>query len=155
VPPSSGSQVGTHTRPSWRLAGIRELDASGTWASAGVATGGQRALRLAPRERKPRTLRDHTGAGARVSVRPFVRRRKGNALVKLFLLENHEPDRDDDASDPRRETQTRRIVSLPTASEPPRFRAYGVAQLDQIPQLELLSEEQRFAMRVVAQVLPF
>lgn len=36
-----------------------------------------------------------------------------------------------------------------------RFQVFTERQLDQIPQLDKLSAEQRFAMRVVAQVLPF
>jgi len=36
-----------------------------------------------------------------------------------------------------------------------RFRVFTARQLDQIPQLHQLSEEQRFDMRVVASVLPF
>src|SRR5690606_21745016 len=38
---------------------------------------------------------------------------------------------------------------------PERFRVYTSRQLDQIPQLRQLSEQQRFDMRVVASVLPF
>jgi KamA family protein len=41
------------------------------------------------------------------------------------------------------------------ARQPVRFEVYTERQLDQIPQLMGLSAEQRFAMRVVAQVLPF
>ncbi|UCE88131.1 MAG: lysine 2,3-aminomutase [Pseudomonadota bacterium] len=37
----------------------------------------------------------------------------------------------------------------------PRFHAYTERQFDQIPHLERLSAEQRFAMHVVARVLPF
>lgn len=36
-----------------------------------------------------------------------------------------------------------------------RFQVYGERHLDTLPALQHLSEEQRFAMRVVAQVLPF
>ena len=36
-----------------------------------------------------------------------------------------------------------------------RFKVYTARQIDQIPQLQQLSEEQRFDMRVVASVLPF
>jgi KamA family protein len=39
-------------------------------------------------------------------------------------------------------------------NEPVRFKVYTEKQLDQIPQLARLPEEQRFAMRVVANVLP-
>lgn len=49
-----------------------------------------------------------------------------------------------------RTTLTRRIVG-----EPKRFKAYTDKTVDQIPQLELMSEAQRFAMRVVSRVLPF
>lgn len=38
---------------------------------------------------------------------------------------------------------------------PERFKVYTARQLDQIPQLQKLPEEQRFEMRVVANVLPF
>src|SRR5690606_33897609 len=38
---------------------------------------------------------------------------------------------------------------------PERFRVYTARQLDQIPHLRQLSEQQRFDMRVVASVLPF
>ena len=37
----------------------------------------------------------------------------------------------------------------------PVFEAFGPSQLDRIPQVQQLSSERRFAMRVVAQVLPF
>ena len=36
-----------------------------------------------------------------------------------------------------------------------RFKVYTAKQLDQIPQLQQLSAEQRFEMQVVASVLPF
>ncbi|MCL5041834.1 MAG: lysine 2,3-aminomutase [Gammaproteobacteria bacterium] len=39
--------------------------------------------------------------------------------------------------------------------EPQRFKVYTARQLQQIPQLAQLSEEQRFDMQVVASVLPF
>ena len=39
--------------------------------------------------------------------------------------------------------------------EPLPFRAYNANTFEQIPQLKFLTEEQRFAVRVVAQVLPF
>ena len=41
------------------------------------------------------------------------------------------------------------------AFEPERFKVYTARQLQQIPQLAQLSEEQRFDMQVVASVLPF
>lgn len=47
------------------------------------------------------------------------------------------------------------VLKPPRAHEPPRYRALSTPQLDQIPQIATLPEEQRFAMRVVAQVLPF
>ena len=37
----------------------------------------------------------------------------------------------------------------------PRFKVYNERHLDQIPQLQRLSDEQRFNMQVVASVLPF
>ena len=47
-------------------------------------------------------------------------------------------------------------VNLPPASQaPPRFQVYTQRNLDQIQQLQCLSEELRFDIRVVAQVLPF
>jgi len=48
----------------------------------------------------------------------------------------------------------RKAVAEVTA-EPPRFKVYTERHLDRIPQLQLLSAEQRFAMRVVAKVLDF
>ncbi len=48
----------------------------------------------------------------------------------------------------------RKAVAEVTA-EPPRFKVYTERHLDRIPQLQLLTAEQRFAMRVVARVLPF
>ena len=49
----------------------------------------------------------------------------------------------------------RDITQLATSFEPERFRVYTARQLDKIPQLQMLSEQQRFDMRVVASVLPF
>ena len=47
-------------------------------------------------------------------------------------------------------------VNLPPASQAPtRFQVYTQRNLDQIQQLQCLSEELRFDIRVVAQVLPF
>ena len=47
-------------------------------------------------------------------------------------------------------------VNLSPASQaPPRFQVYTQRNLDQIQQLQCLSEELRFDIRVVAQVLPF
>ncbi len=43
----------------------------------------------------------------------------------------------------------------PTNVEPSRYKVYTERQLEQIPQLAKLSEEQRFEMHVVANVLPF
>jgi len=40
-------------------------------------------------------------------------------------------------------------------AEPPRFQVFTERHLDRIPQIARLSEEARFAMRVVAKVLPF
>ncbi len=51
-------------------------------------------------------------------------------------------------------THHAKISSLPRTSAP-RFKVYTERHLDQIPQLKRLSEEQRFNMCVVAQVLPF
>lgn len=50
---------------------------------------------------------------------------------------------------------SRRILEPPLVATPPRFKAYSTPQLDQIPQVASLPEEQRFAMRVVSHVLPF
>ena len=47
-----------------------------------------------------------------------------------------------------------RFTVLPGGAAP-RFRVYTEQHLDQIPQIAHLSEERRFAMRVVANVLPF
>jgi KamA family protein len=41
------------------------------------------------------------------------------------------------------------------AQEPKSFKAYGAANLDQIPQVQHLGEEQKFAIKVLAKVLPF
>ncbi|GAG13160.1 unnamed protein product, partial [marine sediment metagenome] len=38
---------------------------------------------------------------------------------------------------------------------PPRCRAYTVSNFRELPQVQRLSDEQRFAIEVVAQVLPF
>lgn len=46
-------------------------------------------------------------------------------------------------------------TSVRSYHRPQRFQVYTERQLDQIPQLAGLPEEQRFAMRVVASVLPF
>ena len=48
----------------------------------------------------------------------------------------------------------RKAVAEVTA-EPPRFKVYTERHLDRIPQLQLLTADQRFAIRVVARVLPF
>ena len=48
------------------------------------------------------------------------------------------------------------IIDAASASiSPAVFRVYNQHNFDQISQLHCLSEEQRFAIRVVAQVLPF
>ena len=39
--------------------------------------------------------------------------------------------------------------------ERPRFKAYTLRTFDRIPQVQSMSEEQRFAMRVVGEVFPF
>lgn len=75
--------------------------------------------------------------------------------MKLVALRTPDSERDP-------QTLTRRIDGKavlkppqPDAPEPPRFKAFSAATLDQIPQLSLVNEEERFAMRVVASVLPF
>lgn len=47
------------------------------------------------------------------------------------------------------------LFTVPRGEKSPQFRAYTEQNLEQIPQLTNLPEEQRFAMRVVANVLPF
>lgn len=47
------------------------------------------------------------------------------------------------------------ILEPPLVATPPRFTAYSTPQLDQISHLATLSEDQRFAIRVVSHVLPF
>lgn len=42
-----------------------------------------------------------------------------------------------------------------TTESPMKMRLFGVQHLDKIPQLERVSEEQKFAMKVVSHVLPF
>ena len=42
-----------------------------------------------------------------------------------------------------------------TTESPMKMRLFGVQHLDKIPQLERISEEQKFAMKVVSHVLPF
>ena len=51
--------------------------------------------------------------------------------------------------------QTEVARGLFTPGDPVPFRVYTHRNLDQIPQLQSLSKEQRFGIRVVAQVLPF
>jgi KamA family protein len=46
-------------------------------------------------------------------------------------------------------------AAVPESIEPMRFRVYTERQFDEIEPLKRLSEERRFAMRVVAKVLPF
>ena len=50
---------------------------------------------------------------------------------------------------------TQAPIAVTSESVAPRFKVYNERHLDQIPQLQRLSEEQRFNMRVVANVLPF
>lgn len=68
------------------------------------------------------------------------------------------PDAAEDASQPLKGGRPRSlplVLKPPRAHEPPRYRAFSTPQLDRIPQIAALSEERRFAMRVVAEVLPF
>jgi KamA family protein len=51
--------------------------------------------------------------------------------------------------------QTNRQSSSTAQAQGPRFRVFTERQLDSIPQIAALDEETRFAMRVVANVLPF
>jgi KamA family protein len=51
--------------------------------------------------------------------------------------------------------QARRVQRAPVYTENTRFQVYTERQFDQIAALERLPEELRFAMRVVANVLPF
>ena len=46
-------------------------------------------------------------------------------------------------------------IAVTSESAAPRFKVYNERHLDQIPQLQQLSDEQLFNMRVVANVLPF
>ena len=46
-------------------------------------------------------------------------------------------------------------IAVTPESPAPRFKVYNERHLDQIPQLQRLSDEQRFEMQVVASVLPF
>ena len=46
-------------------------------------------------------------------------------------------------------------IDVTPESPAPRFKVYNERHLDQIPQLQGLSDEQRFEMQVVASVLPF
>ena len=46
-------------------------------------------------------------------------------------------------------------LAVTSESPAPRFKVYNERHLDQIPQLQRLSDEQRFNMHVVASVLPF
>ncbi len=46
-------------------------------------------------------------------------------------------------------------IAVTPESPAPRFKVYNERHLDQIPQLQCLSDEQRFEMQVVASVLPF
>jgi KamA family protein len=75
--------------------------------------------------------------------------------VKLVALRN--PDREPDHPSARVERHAGQPIVLkpPEPIAPRRFKAYSEATLDHIPQLTLLSGEQRFTMRVVAKVLPF
>ena len=50
--------------------------------------------------------------------------------------------------------QTSRTYSVPN-KRPLYLRFFSARQLDQIPQIVKLPHDMRFAMRVVAQVLPF
>ena len=43
----------------------------------------------------------------------------------------------------------------PATQEPRRFKVFTARQLDKIEQLQRLDDDARFAMRVVANVLPF
>ena len=71
-------------------------------------------------------------------------------LVALRTLDSeHDP-----------QTLTRRvdqtaILKPPEGADPPRFKTFSASTLDQIPQLAMVSREERFAMRVVSSVLPF
>ena len=49
----------------------------------------------------------------------------------------------------------RELLSEELGAEAPKLKIYTERQFDQIEQLQRLSEEQRFTMRVVAKVLPF
>jgi len=60
-----------------------------------------------------------------------------------------------DANSPDSPVDESSILKPPLVAAPPRFKAYSTPQLDQIPQVADLPEDQRFAMRVVSQVLPF
>lgn len=47
------------------------------------------------------------------------------------------------------------VAAMPDHIDPPKLKVYTERQLGQIPQLAELDEEHRFAIRVVAKVLPF
>ena len=53
------------------------------------------------------------------------------------------------------DVSTQAPIDVAADSLAPRFKVYNERHLDQIPQLQRLSDEQRFYMNVVAQVLPF
>ena len=77
--------------------------------------------------------------------------------MKTVLLRKPAPQGSDDVASPAGAASRPRSLPLilKPPQEPPHYRAYSEAQLDQIPQIADASEERRFAMRVVSRILPF